>query len=763
MRVLVSCLLLHVSFCCPQVPNASLPVEALQDCGSENSSDGELCRFNCSNGLSHSGRLVCSGGDWQEDPSDPPRCLAACWGGPAEGAFGASVEFLGYDPGFWAAPTSPSTTTTPAPLCDTAAAQECLQSVVAVSDIQVFCQRLPTAVECLKAVSCCTVAADTIRGSIDSCLNEGVEVANACSAGDSCGSSCLSALPSSAAQLTNASCLELQRAPACLKSASCCSRSIELQPYLEACGVLGIHIPDACATSALPAYSNEGARYRVSCQSPRVPGVGSPANAEYVCTNSSYVSPDSVSCVDVPCSLNPHPQGVYNCWRDSLSIVVPQVAGELQVPQGAQCSLQCSENYLTPSPNSLLRCTYVVCIPINCTLPEMLDGVPVVLTGQTSSLVSIRANVQHIECEGIAYDAVCRPVCAPGFVAEAEIFRCAASGSFEGAISCRAQSCPVPPAPSVGTLLSCGSKQGDLCEVLCPAGYFNNASYKCEEGTWQAPSAPCAERRCAEIPRLANTNLSLEACADQPSGYQCPVSCLAGYTLQGQVTCERGAYVQSGLGCVSSAAGSTRSQVVLGKWTSVSSSATSLRGRAGAAVHAALTLDSELTAFGLGVQMAAEFAWGDLPLALLADSPLPPHLALRSAAVVAAALSAANSSFSDVSVSLLELALYHLDMDSAWSNFSLGLSLASVDRINALLSSGISGLSPRQQMQTRAVRAAEQPGAAAVAASGISAVDAERLALRGIFDGALWANVSPHSAAQDAAFAQTAVPLGLVK
>eukprot|EP00913_Durusdinium_trenchii_P006571 g6174.t1 len=94
---------------------------------------------------------ACQNDTWQaDDPNDLPRCIAPCLAETLANGYGERADVLGYLPGFWASPETPPTTTTTGMPCDTVGAQSCLQTVVAITDIQEFCARLPTAVECLK-------------------------------------------------------------------------------------------------------------------------------------------------------------------------------------------------------------------------------------------------------------------------------------------------------------------------------------------------------------------------------------------------------------------------------------------------------------------------------------------------------------------------------------------------------------------------------------------------------------------------------------
>ena len=463
-------------YTCSALTPGLLPATAIQDCGLDNL-NGSSCPFNCTNGFSHTGQLTCVNGLWLADGADPPRCIAPCQNVPGAADVRTRATFVGYEFGYWASPTVPTTTTTSTAPCDTIQAQICLQSVMSITDIGLFCVALPSAIACLESVHCCADAQTPISGSIDSCLGVGLQVENACVetlVDETCDvasatASCLAVVPETIS--SNESCHELARAPLCLFSKSCCPLLTNIDAHMSTCASMGIHIANPCNPEELP-IANEGAIFRETCRSPRVPANDSVLEEDYVCKDGSFdllgLHGSNLTCVDLPCRLNPHPGGAYDCVLEGRQVQLAEDSqGYLLVPVGAACSLRCHASYQQPVPTVELRCAYAestypdiiyltervsssavtqiversssgsleplstsqVCMDINCTSP---------------TLDTLQANILSIDCEGISYNSTCSPVCAAGYEDSRQVLRCAADGRFHGFLSCL----PLPCGPA---------------------------------------------------------------------------------------------------------------------------------------------------------------------------------------------------------------------------------------------------------------------------------------------------------------------------
>ena len=464
-------------YTCSDLPGPNLlPEMAIQDCGEDNL-NGSACPFNCSNAFSHTGKLLCLNGLWVIDESDPPQCVAPCENVPGLANPRTRSVFVGYKFGYWASPTMPTTTTTSTLVCDLPQAQLCLQAVISITDIEVFCVALPTSINCLRNVNCCGAAAQPISGSISSCLAAGLQVDNVCEekavADETCDvdhatASCLDGLPLTIT--SNQSCIDLARAPPCLFSKSCCSLVTGIQERISTCASLGIHIGNPCEEEEFPVAS-EGAIFRESCRSPRVPANSSVSDEEYVCKNSSFAmaGASNLTCVDLPCRLSRHAEGSYDCVLDGRQVMLTEDSAGYLVPFGSACSLRCNAEYQEPVPVVEYRCAYAeaaypdiiylsdkvsssavpqmverslsgtlvplttsqICSDISCTLPTLDDTAK---------------NILSIECEGSLYNSTCSPRCASGYEPDGrQELRCRADGRFHGFLSCL----PLPCRPAL--------------------------------------------------------------------------------------------------------------------------------------------------------------------------------------------------------------------------------------------------------------------------------------------------------------------------
>eukprot|EP00435_Cladocopium_sp_Y103_P066919 s30_g29.t1 len=705
---------------CPQVPPAGLlPNEAVQDCGSA-TSEGVVCPFNCSNAFSHSGYLRCLSGTWQVDSNDPPRCIQPCYSASLVTGYGQRAAFLGYLNGFWASPTEAITTTTLLS-CDVLGAQSCLQTVVGITDIQEFCSRLPGATTCLKAAECCESSAATIRSSINSCAEVGRVVENPCvdSTGERCSSQCVP--PTLGSDATEENCAVLRRVPFCMRSQSCCDywlQGLGLADLAVSCRQLGINISDACEGDQLPYVSNEGAQVQVTCQTPRYASSTASMAENYTCQNSSFhltAAGPALQCLDPPCPLDPHPSGSYECTLDGQSITLTAANGVLQVPFGASCTLRCSQSHELPVPPETLQCVYVesdftdiiyadssqvtstgvprmvrrftnsslvpavqqVCEAMDCPLPVLPQ--PVALNGNISQAGSEIDGMLYVDCNGLSHGSSCSPVCAVGFMVDPlrASLRCDV-GRFQGHVRCVQRRCagaPVWGFGDVGSLATWPSPcvnalHGESCEASCASGYMRDpsvASYTCEAGEWTAPTtSPCVESSCAKMPVVSNA-AALQACANRPHGYECPVRCNSGYTQLGSVRCNKGSYLASGLVCIpqglneelqSESVDAIRAQILFVKTPRL----VSLQGRVHVAANAALALDPDLEPQQLATKLAQEMdvSAPDLSLALSTLASVAPSFALR------AALATAPQEVSSIVI----LAMARFEALDLWSNVS---------------------------------------------------------------------------------------------
>lgn len=722
MRLVLLCGLFFASKAaaqCPQVPLAGLlPNEAVQDCGSA-TSEGVVCPFNCSNAFSHTGHLRCLSGTWQVDSNDPPRCIQPCYSETLITGYGQRAAFLGYLNGFWASPTEAITTTTLLS-CDVLGAQSCLQTVVGITDIQEFCSRLPGATTCLKAAECCESSAATIRSSINSCADVGRVVENPCvdSTGERCSSECIP--PTLGSDATAENCAALRRVPFCMRSQSCCNywlQGLGLAELAVSCRQLGIDISDACEGDQLPYVSNEGAQVQVTCQTPRYASSTASMVQNYTCQNSSFhLTPavPALQCLDPPCPLDPHPSGSYECTLDGQSITLSVANGVLQVPFGASCTLRCSQSHELPVPPETLQCVYVesdftniiyadsslvtstgvprmvrrftnsslvpavqqVCEAMDCPLPVLQQ--PVALNGNIYQAGSEIDGVLYVDCNGISHGSSCSPVCAVGFTVDPlrPSLRCDV-GRFQGHVRCVQQRCagaPVWGFGGVGSLATWPSPcanalHGETCEVSCASGYMrdpNAASYICEAGEWTAPAtSPCVESSCAKAPVVSNA-AALQACANRPHGYECPVRCNSGYTQLGSVRCNKGSYLASGLVCIpqgideelqTESVDAIRAQILFVKTPRL----VSLQGRVHVAANAALALEPHLEPQQLATKLAGELdvSAPDLSLALSTLPSVLPSFALRAALAAAPEVS-----------SIVILAMARFEALDLWSNIS---------------------------------------------------------------------------------------------
>ncbi|CAK9016830.1 RNase H domain-containing protein [Durusdinium trenchii] len=655
-----------------------------------------------------------------DDPNDLPRCIAPCLAETLANGYGERADVLGYLPGFWASPETPPTTTTTGMPCDTVGAQSCLQTVVAITDIQEFCARLPTAVECLKVAGCCQQAQGTIVGSIDSCATGGYTVEDPCTNDmeAQCRVTCAPGLVG--AEANNASCTSLKRTPFCMRSQSCCPywSTLGLDTLASNCTALGYDISDACGASNSFLVANEGAEVRVTCQSPRYANGSS--HEDYLCQNSSFeLTPPSQSklqCVDPPCALARNANGTYQCFLDGQLLSLADAA-VMQVPLGTSCTLQCSKSFEVPTPPMELHCAYVesdfsdiiyrdplmvtstgvprmverladgslrpavpqVCEIMTCPLPSV-QGLPAVVAGNMPQ-ANASGEILYIECDGLSQFARCSPVCAYGYEVDSLRYLLCDTGTFQGEVRCVKQRCagsaPWPFGTS-GSLSSCtDGLHGQFCEVLCAAGYTrdsNLASYQCEAGQWMVPTTPpCIESSCFAAPVLENAQ-RLQACANRPAGYECNVTCLSGYQPVGSLRCVRGAYELSGLGCVASAVATRTAQVAAAQVVLVSVSeaeANTTRGRVERSARGLLGLDSTVTPAQLAALVAEEvpsISPLDRALALAALQQLSPEAALRAA--LRTLLTAAIIPEVEAIFPVVEVALTRLDAHGVWANAS---------------------------------------------------------------------------------------------
>ena len=466
----VNCVSSRPSFpySCSDVPAPNqLPAMAIQDCGQDNL-NGSSCPFNCTNAWSHTGQLMCVNGVWVTDASDPPQCIAPCQNIPGILDVRTRSVLIDYEFGYWASPTVPTTTTTTTLPCDLPQAETCLQSVISITDIQEFCAAMPTSIRCLKNANCCSAAGTPITGSINSCLDAGVQLENECEEktelgatcdADDATTSCLTNLPKTIS--SNQSCFDLQRAPLCVFSKSCCPLLPDIGPQTTACASIGFHVRNPCVEEELP-IANEGAVIRESCRSPRVAANYSVLEEDYVCKDGSFslLGSSNLTCLELPCRLSPHPDGSYDCVLAGRPLQLEEDSEGYVVPLGAACSLRCHANYQQPLPLVEYRCAYAesdypdiiylsetvsssavpqmvqrglsgaleplatsqVCLDVNCTPPTLDDTVATILS---------------IECEGVSFNSTCSPVCVPGYAPDSrQMLRCYADGSFHGFLSC---------------------------------------------------------------------------------------------------------------------------------------------------------------------------------------------------------------------------------------------------------------------------------------------------------------------------------------
>jgi len=717
---------------CPQVPpDGLLPSQAVQDCGSS-TDDGVLCPFNCSNAFSHTGVLRCQNTSWEVDSNDPPRCIEPCYGSDLVTGYGQQAELIGYALGFWPSPTDPVTTTTSAVVCDLVGAQSCLQTLVGITDLQEFCSRLPGTMECLKAAECCDTSADTIRSSLSSCADSGRVLDNPCldDLAERCSAACI---PSTLGSEANeATCNQLQRVPFCLRREGCCEASWQqtgLATLAASCRAANFTISDACSDdTGLPYVSNEGAEVKVRCEVPRYANSTVLAR-DYQCQNSTWnlTTPTAaLVCLDPPCPLQPHPDGSYECSLNgqSITLSVDPVSKNFSVPFGASCSLRCTESYRLPVPADELRCSYVesqfediiysvasrvtntgiprmvrhistngslvpatpqVCQAMECSLPTL--DVPAVLNGNISQAtldtLSPSKGLLYVDCNGASQGSTCSSVCATGYYSDPLRSLHCNEGTFEGQLSCLRQPCTSAPVWNFGATgalstwpSSCvNALHLDTCEVTCAAGYMRDeevSPYLCEAGAWKAPTtSPCVESKCIDAPVVSNA-VGLQACANQPHGYVCPVSCITNFTRLGTVTCERGSYVASGLICIlqSPENQDTVSRPATGLQVLLLSvpEATTVQGRVENSANALLALEPQISPTNLAMKVSEQLpnvSVFDLVSALLLLSTMPPSFALRSAMATLKATEAP-----EVLASLVSLATSRFEAVDLWSNVS---------------------------------------------------------------------------------------------
>ncbi|CAE7942669.1 unnamed protein product [Symbiodinium sp. KB8] len=535
-------------YSCSTVPIAGLlPETALQGCGMD-SLNGSACPFNCTNGLSGTGQLTCVNGSWVVDGADPPRCIPPCQNIPGEEDVRTRATLIGYEFGYWASPTVSTTSTTTTLPCDRNQAQTCLEAVISITDIELFCVALPGAITCLRDTSCCLDAEQPIEGSISNCLDAGLQVENACGKqlelDETCDAarataSCLAGVPES--MNSNESCLELARAPLCLFSKSCCpllANIANLDAHVSTCASLGVYLENPCQEEELP-IANEGAIFRETCRSPRVPADDSVSEEDYVCKDGSFslLGASNLTCVDLPCHLSSHPDGAYDCVLDGQPVPLQLVedGGYLLVPLGAACSLRCDADYQQPVPSVEYRCAYAesaypdiiylselvsssavpqmverslsgslqplvtsqVCMDINCTLPTLDD--------------ILQPSILNISCTGISYNSTCAPVCAAGYESDGHELRCAADGQFQGFLRC------LPPASEDDEIHNKHSQRHP--DPPCYDPDPEASRYVCEASEWRivnGKSTPCIEKSCPEAPQIWNAlPSSLLACTDQ--------------------------------------------------------------------------------------------------------------------------------------------------------------------------------------------------------------------------------------------------------
>ncbi|CAE7750475.1 unnamed protein product [Symbiodinium sp. CCMP2592] len=745
-------------YSCSAVPNvALLPETALQDCGSD-PLNGSTCPFNCTNGLSRAGQLTCVNGSWVVDGADPPRCIPPCQNLPGEEDVRTRTTLIGYEFGYWASPTVSSTSTTTTLPCDRTQAQMCLEAVISITDIELFCVALPAAITCLRDASCCLDAEQPIEGSINSCLDAGLQVENACGKqldldetcdADSAAANCLAGVPET--MNSNESCLELARAPLCLFSKSCCpllSNIANLEAQVSTCASLGVHVENPCQEEELP-IANEGAIFRESCRSPRVPADDSVSEEDYVCKDGSFsiLGASNLTCVDLPCHLSSHPDGAYDCVLDGQPgplQLIEDVEGEgYLVPLGAACSLRCDADYQQPVPPVEYRCAYAeraypdiiylselvsssavprmverslsgslqplvtsqVCMDINCTLPTLDDP--------------LQPNILSINCTGISYNSTCAPVCAAGYQSDGHELRCAADGQFQGFLRCLPLPCSGEPLWSPGELKDpacAGRPHGAVCDIRCSPGYDPDPEathYVCEASEWRienGKSTPCVEKSCPEAPQIRNAlPSSLLTCAGQPGGFKCPVECIEGYSFTGSVTCTMGSYVVDALGCVRDSV-ATMPTTVLGADLTVVSAATNNSDDKSIAVvsmRSSLVLDPTLSPEDLGSHVAVDL------LATNRSSPLNATLAVWSAALssdllpiaaITAAVSAGLAVGAPVAAfsALAELALGSLSVNESIAGIThvLMSSVNDTARLTSILGAALDAVSSTALMQS---------------------------------------------------------------
>merc|ERR1712136_193707 len=134
----------------------------------------------------------------------------------------------------------------------------------------------------------------------------------------------------------------------------------------------------------------------------------------------------------------------------------------------------------------------------------------------------------------------CTFTCLDGFeLSGTGTLTCGSDGNFDNAVpTCQVITCAIPDLRN--TTITCDSSEGQInetCNVTCDDGYMGVTNVTClDDGTWDSKDPSCKATTCP-IPTLTGTTISCQS-SEGTVGESCTVTCDAGYSGDGSVTCQ---------------------------------------------------------------------------------------------------------------------------------------------------------------------------------------------------------------------------------